>query len=391
MYGDLSRYPQDNFDRIWEAFRDSEQVYVTSKEPISLNNSKDLPPISVMQTAWITNQDSLEITIRPTYGFWKSLLVLYFAEIQMLNTTESRSFYVEVNGQRPSDIITIVPYYSAMELAILSDKTNTCRFDLYKAKNSTHGPILNAYEFYLILDTSQATYQQDIEALEAVKRRFDMKDWISDPCYLMEWEGIVCDHDNNSSFKRILEINLSGRNLTGLVPGDFGRLNAIVNLSLNNNNLTGPLPNFSNLTKLEKLHLQNNNFSGSVPEWLFHLKNLKELFIENNNFSGVIPLQLLEEPSLELNYSGNHYLCMHKGECIQKNQATGGHLRKHKVVLGITLSSALLMASASMVGIAVYWKNLGTKKRPSEDSRMIILPNSIIARAFILEEIEAAT
>ena len=65
-------------------------------------------------------------------------------------------------------------------------------------------------------------------------------------------------------------------------------------------------------------------------------------------------------------YSGNHFLCIHKGECIQKNQATGGHLRKHKVVLGITLSSAALMALASMVGIAVYWKKLGTKKRQSE-------------------------
>jgi hypothetical protein len=53
---------------------------------------------------------------------------------------------------------------------------------------------------------------------------------------------------------------------------------------------------------------------------------------------------------------------MHKGDCIKKIQETRNHLRKHKVVLGITISGVVLMALASMVGIVVYWKKLGTNK-----------------------------
>ena len=102
------------------------------------------------------------------YGFdlgsslnWKTLLLLYFAEIENLNKSETRSFYVKINGERRTDIISLVPNYSALQLTILSDKTNTFRFDLYKANNSSRGPIINAYEFYFILDTERATYSQD--------------------------------------------------------------------------------------------------------------------------------------------------------------------------------------------------------------------------------------
>jgi len=43
---------------------------------------------------------------------------------------------------------------------------------------------------------------------------------------------------------RIVASDLSGKNLTGLVPNDIGRLTALVKVSLDNNHLIGPLPNF---------------------------------------------------------------------------------------------------------------------------------------------------
>lgn len=157
---------------------------------------------------------------------------------------------------------------------------------------------------------------------------------------------------------------------------------------------------------MEYRHLANNKLSGTVPEWLSELKNLKELFIENNNFSGVIPAELLNKTSLDVKYSGNQYLCtpMTKGKCVLHKS------RKDKlsVVLGITISGALMISLALMlgialhlqkcrsklrlnVGIAVYRKKFRTKQRLNEDHSMITVTNTTKCRAFTLEEIMAAT
>lgn len=190
---------------------------------------------------------------------------------------------------------------------------------------------------------------------------------------------------------------MSGRNLTGSVPKDVGQLTALVNISLQNNHLMGPLPNFSTLTMLERLYLQNNNLSGNVPDWLSELKNLKELNIENNNFSGVIPVQLLLNRALKLNYSGNPYLCMHKGECILRNSHKNIK-KKLKVALGTSLSGILIIALALIVGTLVYRKKFrrkGVEKEPKpflcKDYSMIAVPNPTNCRAFTLDELMAAT
>lgn len=365
-----ARYPLDNFDRIWTSAdellnaqtKDSVQP-VSSQVPISTKTTKDFPPVAVMQKAWVVNSS------RTYFGFsersfvqgTKSLLLLYFAEIETLNVSESRSFYITINGEKRSEIITMVRNYSAIELPFLSDTTDI-QFNLVKAPNSTLGPIINAFELYTLVDTQPVTYLQDIEALDGIKRSFNIKDWISDPCYLIQWKGIGCDR--SSTVIRISEIDLSGTNLTGSVPKHIGQLTALVNVSLHSNHLMGALPNFSALTMLERLYLQNNNLTGNVPGWLSELKNLKELHIENNNFSGVIPVQLLNR-ALKLNYSGNPYLCMHKGECILRN--SNKNKMKLKVALGTSLSGILIIALALTVGTLVYRKKFrrkGVEKEP---------------------------
>jgi len=114
-----------------------------------------------MKTAWVMNVDSFETRIR-SFGA-KTLLVLYFAEIDpQLNRSESRSFYIKINGERRSGIVTTVPNYSALELTFISNQTTDIfKYDIVKAINSTTRPIINAYQFYLIYDTQTATYSQD--------------------------------------------------------------------------------------------------------------------------------------------------------------------------------------------------------------------------------------
>lgn len=333
------RYPRDNFDRIWNhtaaGLPASNLVRkVSSKEPILSDSTKNHPPTAVMQTAWVMNTDGFHFLI-PTASRAKSLLLLYLAELETLNTSESTSFYVNIDGEYRSEIIWLVSNYSALELTVISNGTDESIFQLVKDNRSTNRPIINAYEHYTIENTSTATNSQDIEALGAIKSKYGIKGWISDPCYLIPWNGLGCDYSSQAN--KISEINLSGRNLTGSVPKEIGQLTALVNVSLENNNLIGPLPDLSGLTMLERLHLQNNNLNGSLPDWLSNLNNLKELFIQNNNFSGVIPRQLFYKTSLR--FSGNNYLCK-AGECVGQIQETRSNSKRVNLgtILGITIS-----------------------------------------------------
>lgn len=343
------RYPRDNFDRIWKPdiyLPDSSIVRnVSSKEPIFSDSTKNHPPTAVMQTAWVMNIDDFRFTL-PTASWAKSLLLLYLAELETLNTSESTYFYVTINGEYRSETIWLVSNYSALELTFISNETNEFIFHLVKDPRSTNRPTINAFEYYTIHPTHTATNSQDIEALGAIKSKYGIKGWISDPCYLIPWNGLGCDYSSQAN--KISEINLSGRNLTGSVPKEIGQLTALVSVSLENNNLIGPLPDLSGLIMLERLHLQNNSLNGSLPDWLFNLNNLKELFIQNNNFSGVIPWQLFDKTSLNARFFGNNYLCIYKaGECVGQIQETRSNSKRVnlRTILGITISGGFFFFS----------------------------------------------
>eukprot|EP00253_Pinus_taeda_P005299 PITA_05299 len=406
------RYPQDMFDRIWDyelrlTFDNHYPVQpVNCQETISTSNTTELPPSAVMQTAAVIIDTAPGFNVGSTDGH-RILLLLYVAEIEQLNMSEHRSFYVTINDEKRSEAITSLSDYSTRELKFISNPTDDFYFALVNTVDATSDPIMNAFETYKIIDTQPATYAEDHKALEAIKIRFDIKEWISDPCFLIQWKGIVCE--SSTLPIRISGIDLSGKNLTGSVPDDIGQLAALVNLSLDNNHLIGQLPNFSSLIMLERLYLQNNNLSGNLPDWLGKLKNLKELNIENNNFSGIIPAQLLHS-SLKFSYCGNPYLPMHKGECIL-NQ--GKHIQHHtknnklKIVLGLTLIGILMMALALIVGIVLYRnkfrgkeqgfanKRSGLEKKfrsfLSRDDSIVVVPNPTKCHVFTLGEMIAAT
>jgi hypothetical protein len=116
-----------------------------------------------MQTAWVGNgSDIIGLLINTSQGI-KSLLRLYFAEIQTLNMSESRSFFVKINDARPSETITLLRNYSAVELTFITYQLDY--FEVFRAPNSTRPPILNAFEYHWLYDTDHATYAQDSKCL----------------------------------------------------------------------------------------------------------------------------------------------------------------------------------------------------------------------------------
>jgi hypothetical protein len=76
------------------------------------------------------------------------------------------------------------------------------------------------------------------------------------------------------------------------IAGDSGFTNAKA-LLLNNNILSGPIPNNIGFSKLSYLALANNKLTGSIPSSIAHAQDtLLEVLLLNNQLSGCLPHEL---------------------------------------------------------------------------------------------------
>lgn len=111
--------------------------------------------------------------------------------------------------------------------------------------------------------------------------------------------GPVPSFANNN---RIFYVNLYSNNLTGAIPiisqsslkylflhyNDLETFNGLqtpnlVRLYINNNQITGDIPDLSNLTRLRDLFVRNNLFSGYAANSLTPLTNLRRIDLSNNS------------------------------------------------------------------------------------------------------------
>ncbi|KAH9669145.1 protein kinase domain-containing protein [Citrus sinensis] len=104
--------------------------------------------------------------------------------------------------------------------------------------------------------------------------------------------------------------NLSVRqnNYTGPIPHAIGELRNLQVLDLHHNNLDGHIPeSLGNLTILNSLDLGFNKLRGHVPSSLGNCQNLMLLSVSNNKLTGALPPQILGIVTLSilLDLSGN--------------------------------------------------------------------------------------
>lgn len=114
-----------------------------------------------------------------------------------------------------------------------------------------------------------------------------------DPCNYqgITWYGVICssghvvciDLDGDANCNAT---GFTGNNLTGEVTPFTGQF--LREIRLENNELTGSLPSFSDVPRLEIFHFSFNNLTGSLPsfEKNFTLKEIRGSF---NNLTGRIP------------------------------------------------------------------------------------------------------
>ncbi|BAT13406.1 leucine-rich repeat receptor protein kinase HPCA1 [Oryza sativa Japonica Group] len=108
-----------------------------------------------------------------------------------------------------------------------------------------------------------------------------------------------------------LEVLRLDRNyqLTGPVPASINSLTKLQELHLENNKLTGPLPDLTGMDSLYVVSMGNNNFSSSnVPTWFTALSALTSLNLENLHITGELPQPLFKLPAIQtLGLKGNNF------------------------------------------------------------------------------------
>ncbi|OIW01625.1 hypothetical protein TanjilG_22669 [Lupinus angustifolius] len=317
------RYPDDPFDRIWESDSSKKANYLvdvaTGTQKISTNvsidvNRNEIPPVKVMQTAVVGTNGSLTYRLDlenfPGFGW----AVIYLAEIEDLAEDESRKFRLVLPGQPDLSKLVLNIEENARGKYRLYEPGVTnislpfvLSFKLGKTSDSSRGPLINAMELNKYLEKNDGSLDGD--AMSSVLSQYTSAELANeggDPCLPVPWSWVRCSLDPRP---RIVSIFLSSKNLTGNIPLGITKLTGLVELWLDGNMLTGPIPDFSRCPDLTIIHLENNQLTGSLPATLMKLPHLRELCVQNNMLSGRILSG--HNNNLVLNYTGN--INLHKG------------------------------------------------------------------------------
>ena len=184
---------------------------------------------------------------------------------------------------------------------------------------------------------------------------------------MISWEGITL-HPNGSHVDS-LSLRIKGMNgsipaglsaltglralllddneLTGSIP-DLSALTGLQQLNLRNNQLTGSIPDLSALTSLEHLILYDNELTGSIPD-LSALTNLLSLYLHNNELTGSIP-DLSALTNLSVLWLYNNELTGEIPDLSALTNVTSLYLHRNKLTGGIPDLSALSSLRIAILG-----------------------------------------
>ena len=94
---------------------------------------------------------------------------------------------------------------------------------------------------------------------------------------------------NTDANGRVTYLGLWDNNLRGTLPAALGNLDQLTDLYLQDNHLTGSIPDLGRLSKLEILRMWNNQLTGEIPASLSNLTKLRTLELWDNQLTGPIP------------------------------------------------------------------------------------------------------
>ncbi|CAI9105269.1 OLC1v1004156C1 [Oldenlandia corymbosa var. corymbosa] len=326
-------------------------IAVTNTEsPKILTGYPDYPPEQVLRNAeTLTNASNtiiLGVTSSPTPI--RLYMNLYFSEVARLNFTDKRSFTLYKDGESYSDPI-LPPFGGFKEVTVTADEvTSDTKFSLDQDGASTLPPLINAKEVFYVSDIlTNGTNREDVAGLALLQKTFDvLRDWSGDPCLPApySWDWITC---NSNSTPRVTALFLSSFGLTGLLP-DISSMDFLQTIFTEENDFYICI-SFSDLN--------NNSLSGPIPEFLGSLPYLKQLNLANNQFSGPIPASLSKKSNLNLVTPPS----TNSGPTSSGSPASGGSSSSEKkssnkmlfIILGTTIP-ALVLICVGVICIVVF-------------------------------------
>ncbi|CAJ1955352.1 unnamed protein product [Sphenostylis stenocarpa] len=343
---EIVRFEEDSYDRMWYPYDLPDSTLLNTSFTIdSLNHTAYHLPSAVMQTAVRpkNENDSLEFDFDTGHPTSDSYVYLHFAEIEELKENESRAFEITLNGKILSESVTPKYLLSTTIDSKQAIRGNKLKFSMYKKPNSSHPPILNAMEIYIVKEFLHLpTDSEDVKAIMFIKSHYKLesslgKSWQGDPCAPLKysWNGLNCSNNGYKS-PTITALNLASSGLDGTIIPSFLELKFLESLDLSNNSLTGPLPDFSNLQYLKTLNLSGNRLSGEIPP------GLKER---------------LDDGSLLWRVDGNPDLCV-TGPCEED--------KTHIIRLVAGILSAIVFFIVLGIVMTIIWRRRCNRKPVSK-------------------------
>ncbi len=145
---------------------------------------------------------------------------------------------------------------------------------------------------YTVLVIREATADMNRAALIELYNSTDGANWDDNTNWgstepLSEWYGVSANTDG-----RVTNLALNNNALTGTIPDSLGNLTSLTSLALYSNALSGTIPDLSNLDRLTNIDISSNQLSGTIPASLGNLASLTSLHLNSNQLSGTIPASL---------------------------------------------------------------------------------------------------
>ncbi|XP_059077152.1 probable LRR receptor-like serine/threonine-protein kinase At3g47570 [Cryptomeria japonica] len=155
------------------------------------------------------------------------------------------------------------------------------------------------------------------------------------------------------------------------LPQEMSKIVMAQAIDISGNQLTGVIPySLGDCIAIEYLNLSHNAFEGTIPDSLSKLKNLQEMDLSFNNLSGQIPeAGLFPNRSVVTLFMGNPGLCGPKNYSLPPcpNLTQGKHSQLKKIVLSIV--GTIGFVSCCFI-IVILWRH--------KLSRRLVLPSSFL-------------
>ncbi|XP_078151948.1 putative LRR receptor-like serine/threonine-protein kinase At5g59680 [Carex rostrata] len=294
------RYPDDNHDRLWFNYTESSWAKISTGS--SIDGFLFEVPSLVLQTAAVTSTASnpLDITWSTSNKSDIFFVVLHFAEIQIMQNTSLREFYVYANGeQKFKDPVPIKKYLNPVYSWYLDTGRTNYNMSLKSSPRATLPPLLNAFESMPLNQSRRVIVLGKIGMVILA--------------FLQVTVGVGYARKQLSS---IFCRNLSSSGLTGAMVSAFGYL-----------------------TELEKLDLSHNNLSGNIPNSLDELTSLTFLDLsENSGLSRTLP------PGLQKRQKDGHLTVL-----FNSTDAGSGHKKSSKAVIFIIVAVVIVLLIIGVV------------------------------------------